>query len=73
MEIDMLPLTKTLKIENSTIEIPELEEYKGKVVELTIKEKKQEEKQDLSKFFALCGKIDIDYEDIEKLREASYI
>ena len=59
----MLPLRKTLKIENSTIEIPELEDYKGKVIELTIREKKPEGKQDLDKFFALCGQVDIDYEE----------
>ncbi len=65
-------LTKTLRIESNFIEIPELERYKGKTVELTIKEK-EKKKQELKKFFSLCGKISLDGEEIEKLRENSYI
>lgn len=66
-------LTKTMKIEDNIIFIPELEKYKGKVVEITVREKEENKKKKLSKFFSLCGKVSIDGSEIEKLREESYI
>ncbi len=67
METNML--TKVLRIEDNTIVIPGLEKYRGKMVEITVREKKENKKQDLTAFFALCGKISIDSAEVEKLRE----
>ena len=64
-------LTKTLKIENSIITMPELEKYKGKIVEIIIREKEERKKKKLKKFFSLCGKISIDNREIDNLRESS--
>jgi hypothetical protein len=66
-------LTKTMKIEDNMIFIPELEKYKGKVVEITVREKDENKKLKLSKFFSLYGKISIDGPEINKLREESHI
>lgn len=66
-------LTKTLRIEDSIISIPELKKYKGKMVEITVREKEENKKKKLKKFFSLCGKVSLDSTEIEKLREESYI
>lgn len=66
-------LTKTMKIENSVISIPELERYKGKIVEITVKETGENKGKKLEKFFSLCGEISIDSTEIDKLREESRI
>jgi len=66
-------LTKTMKIENSVISIPELEIYKGKTVEITVKEKEENKEKKLEKFFSLCGEISIDSTEIERLRKESCI
>ena len=66
-------LTKTLRVENSFIALPELEKYKGKLVEIIVREKKESKKKKLDKFFSLCGKVSLDGSEIDKLREASYI
>ncbi len=34
-------LTKTLRIEDSIISMPELSKYKGKIVEIVVREKKK--------------------------------
>ena len=66
-------LTKTLTVKDNFIVIPELEKYKGKLVEIIVREKKESKKKQLNKFFALCGKVALDSSEIDKLREASYI
>lgn len=66
-------LTKTMKIEDNIILIPELEKYKGKVVEITVREKGENKKMKLNKFFSLCGKVSLDSSEIDKLREESHI
>jgi hypothetical protein len=66
-------LTKTMKIEDNMILIPELEKYKGKVVEITVREKGENKKMKLNKFFSLCGKVSIDGSEINRLREESHI
>lgn len=66
-------LTKTLKVEDNFIVMPELEKYKGKIVEIIVREKKETRKKKLNKFFSLCGKISLDSTEIDKLREESYI
>jgi len=50
-----------------------LEKYKGKLVEIIVREKKESKKKKLNKFFSLCGKVSLDSSEIDKLREASYI
>ncbi len=37
-------ITKTMKIEDTLIFIPELEKYQGKIVEIKVKEKKRRKK-----------------------------
>ena len=67
-------LTKTLKVTDRLIKIPGIEKYIGKLVEITVKEKKnatQEKKY--KKFFSLCGKIYLDEENIDNLRKQSMI
>ena len=66
-------LTKTMKIEDNVISIPELERYKGKTVEITVREKQKIKKKKLEKFFSLCGQVSIDSSEIDKLREESLI
>jgi hypothetical protein len=66
-------LTKTLRVEDNFIVMPELEKYKGKIVEIIVREKKETRKKKLNKFFSLCGKISLDSTEIDKLREESYI
>ena len=65
-------LTKTLRVEGNFIRLPELEKYKGKLVEIIVREKKETRKK-LNKFFSLCGKVSLDSSEVDKLREASYI
>ena len=66
-------LTKTLRIEDNFIALPELEKYKGKLVEIIVREKRESKKQPLCKFFSLCGKVSLDSSEVDKLRKASYI
>jgi hypothetical protein len=67
-------LTKTLKVTDRFIEIPGLERYKGKLVEITVKEKKKaHRKKKYKKFFSLCGKINLDEDKINSLRKQSMI
>ena len=66
-------LTKTLRVEDNFITMPELEKYKGKLVEIVVREKKESKKKKLNKFFSLCGKVYLDSSEIDKLRDASYI
>jgi hypothetical protein len=66
-------LTKTLRVEDNFIALPELEKYKGKLVEIIIKEKKESKNKKLNKFFSLCGNVSLDSSEIDRLREASYI
>jgi len=66
-------LTKTLRVEDNFIAMPELEKYKGKLVEIIVREKKESKKKKLNKFFSLCGKVSLDSSEIDKLREASCI
>jgi hypothetical protein len=66
-------LTKTLRVENNIIALPGLEKYKGKLVEIIVREKKESKKKKLNKFFSLCGKVFLDNSEIDKLRESSYI
>lgn len=66
-------LTKTLRIEDCIISLPELSKYKGKIVEIVIREIKKSKKKKLTKFFSLCGKVELDKTEVEKLREESYI
>jgi hypothetical protein len=66
-------LMKTLRIEDSIISMPELGKYKGKLVEIVVREKMKSKKQKLNKFFSLCGKVSLDSTEVEKLREESYI
>ncbi|MCP5102685.1 MAG: hypothetical protein GY950_04865 [bacterium] len=66
-------LTKTLRVEDNFIAMPELQKYKGKLVEIIVREKKESRQKKLNKFFALCGKISLDSTEIDKLREESYI
>ena len=66
-------LTKTLRVNDNFIALPELEKYKGKLVEIIIREKKENKKKKLKKFFSLCRKVSLDSSEIDKLREASYI
>jgi hypothetical protein len=62
-----------MKITDNTIIIPGLEKYEGKTVEIIVKEKREQKKKELKKFFSLRGKVSIDSRDIEKLREQSHI
>ncbi len=67
-------LTQTLRVTDRFIEIPGLEQYKGKLVEVTVKElKKLTPNKKYKTFFSLCGKINIDQEKINSLREQSMI
>lgn len=66
-------LTKTLRIEDSIISMPELVKFRGKIVEIVVKEKKETKKKKLNKFFSLCGKVSLDSAEVETLREKSYI
>lgn len=66
-------LTKTLRVKDNFIAMPELEKYKGKLVEIIVREKKVRKKRKLNKFFSLCGRISLDSSEVEKLRKASYI
>lgn len=66
-------LTKTLRIEDSILSMPELGKFKGKIVEIVVKEKKETKKKKLNKFFSLCGKVSLDSTEVEKLRDESYI
>ncbi|MDQ1352995.1 MAG: hypothetical protein QG657_3301 [Acidobacteriota bacterium] len=66
-------LMKTLRIEDSIISMPELGKYKGKIVEIVVREKRKSKKKKLNKFFSLCGKVSLDSTEVEKLREESYI
>jgi hypothetical protein len=68
-------LTRTLKVTDRFIEIPGLEKYRGKMVEVTVKEKYRvkDKKRKLKKFFALCGKVDLDQGELTNLREQSLI
>jgi len=67
-------LTKTLKVTDRFIEIPGLERYRGKLVEITVKEKKKvHQKKKYKKFFSLCGKINLDEDKINSLRKQSMI
>jgi len=67
-------LTQTLKVTDRFIEIPGLERYKGKLVEITVKELKQlNHTQKYKKFFSLCGKVNLDEEKINDLRKQSMI
>jgi len=67
-------LTQTLKVTDRFIEIPGLERYKGKLVEITVKELKQlNHTQKYKKFFSLCGKVYLDEEKINDLRKQSMI
>jgi len=67
-------LTKTLKVTDRLIEIPGIERYIGKLVEITVKEKKKNTRgKKYKKFFSLCGKINLDEENINNLRNQSMI
>lgn len=66
-------LTKTIRIKDNTIYIPELENYRGKMVEITVKEKVEKKERNLKKFLSLCGEISIKGAEIDRLREKSYI
>ncbi len=67
-------LTRTLRVTGRIIEIPGLEKYRGKLVEVTVKEKRaKRQKNKYKKFYSLCGKIDIDEDKIKELREQSMI
>ncbi len=66
-------LTKTLRVEDNFIAMPELQRYKGKLVEIIVREKKESRGKKLDKFFSLCGKVSLDSSEIDKLREESYI
>jgi hypothetical protein len=71
--VELKMLTKTLRIEDSIISMPELVKFKGKIVEIVVKEKKETKKKKLNKFFSLCGKVSLDKTEVETLRENSYI
>jgi hypothetical protein len=63
-------LTQILKVTDRFIEIPGLEQYKGKLVEITVKELKQlNHTRKYKKFFSLCGKVNLDEENINDLRK----
>jgi len=68
-------LTKTITIHDNVLVIPGMERYKGKLVEVIVREKSIDtgKKKKLEKFLSLCGKVSIDSSEIEKLREASLI
>jgi hypothetical protein len=67
-------LTRTLKVTDRFIEIPGLERYKGKLVEITVKEKKKiNHTRKYKNFFSLCGRINLDEEKINNLRKQSMI
>ncbi len=67
-------LTQTVKVTDRLIEIPGIERYKGKLVEITIKElKKLNHTPKYKKFFSLCGKVNLDEEKIDDLRKQSMI
>ena len=67
-------LTQTLKVTDRFIEISGLERYKGKLVEITVKElKKLNHTKKYKKFFSLCGKVNINEEKIDNLRKKSMI
>ncbi len=67
--------TKTVKIEDSVLCIPGLEKFKGKIVEIIIKEtgSQKKRKKELKKFLSLRGKVSLDSGEVEKLRDASHI
>ncbi|MCX6582620.1 MAG: hypothetical protein NT166_20800 [Candidatus Aminicenantes bacterium] len=71
--VEFKMLMKTLRIEDSIISMPELGKYKGKLVEIVVREKKKIKKKKLNKFFSLCGKVSFDGSEVERLREESYI
>ncbi|UCH98469.1 MAG: hypothetical protein JSV88_16930 [Candidatus Aminicenantes bacterium] len=65
-------LTRTLRVIDRFIEILGLEIYKGKLVEITVKEKKKKHrKKKYKKFFSLCAKINLDEDKINNLRKQS--
>ena len=66
-------VTKTLRLEDNVISFPELEKFKGKIVEIIVREKGSSKKGKMDKFFSLCGKIKLDSGKVDKLREASLI
>ncbi len=67
-------LSRTLKVKDKCIEIPGLEQFKGKFVEITVREKKDiDKKKKLKKFFALCGKLELDQDEVDNLRNQSMI
>ena len=63
-------------VDSEDIHIPELKKFIGKKVEMIIHEvpsikPDEEKKQDMKKFFDAAGKIKIDKESINQLREIS--
>ncbi len=67
-------ITAVLKIKDNTVAIPGLEKYKGKLVEVIVREKRETgARKRMDTFFSLCGKVAIDDDAIERLREESLI
>jgi hypothetical protein len=61
-------------IDSDTLHVPELRELMGKDVEITVTEARPDQSPpDLSKLDEIAGKIDLDFDAIEKLREISKI
>ena len=75
MEVRMKTIHKSIEIKDDIIRIPELKEFKGKNVEITITEKtkNRNRKHHMEDFFKFAGKIDIDEDVIHTLRETSKI
>jgi hypothetical protein len=67
-------LIQTLKVTDRFIEIPGIERYKGKLVEITVKELKQlKHTHKYKKFYSFCGKVNLDEERIDDLRKQSMV
>ncbi len=61
-------------VDSEDIHLPELKQFMGKRVEMIILESptmqnSEEKKQDMRKFFDAAGKIKIDRESVQKLKE----
>jgi hypothetical protein len=58
-------------VNSETITIPELRKLTGKAVEIILIEDEENKSQKNSKFISMAGKIDLDSQAVNKLREAS--
>jgi hypothetical protein len=78
MVSDMQAIRLFVDVDSEDIHLPELKQFMGKRIEMIILEvttvKPDEDKsKNMKKFFDVAGKIKIDKESINQLREASKI